>query len=96
VLALLVIKEKGWLVSSSSAGDVRVSYLLLERAWADDRSGAREIYNPFTSFILVITLLAISTLWLGITDTEVPSTLVSWHAPQRQAIADKQVPRALL
>jgi hypothetical protein len=36
VLALLVIKEKGWLVSSSSAGDVRVSYLFLERAWADD------------------------------------------------------------
>lgn len=26
VLALLVIKEKGWLVSSSSAGDVRVSW----------------------------------------------------------------------
>jgi di- and tripeptidase len=25
VLALLVVKEKGWLVSSSSAGDVRVS-----------------------------------------------------------------------
>lgn len=25
VLALLLVKEKGWLVSSSSAGDVRVS-----------------------------------------------------------------------
>ncbi len=25
VLALLIVKEKGWLVSSSSAGDVRVS-----------------------------------------------------------------------
>lgn len=31
VLALLIIKEKGWLVSSSSAGDVRVSCIAKDK-----------------------------------------------------------------
>lgn len=36
MLALLVIKERGWLVSSSSAGDVRVSLVAIsEDALAD-------------------------------------------------------------
>jgi len=38
VLALLVIKERGWLVSSSSAGDVRVSLVVISGVVLADTS----------------------------------------------------------
>lgn len=51
VLALLVIKEKGWLVSSSSAGDVRVSLPLRDCTCADDldlvyEKSAATVHHP--------------------------------------------------
>ena len=80
VLALLVVKERGWLVSSSSAGDVRVSgpspCALLALWLTLNRYGVLVTCSRCTSYTHVMILRVISIRWHGTNATVEPCTLV--------------------
>lgn len=78
VLALLIVKEKGWLVSSSSAGDVRVSRRAagLSSPQLTGRSGRQRPSSRSTSSTRATTRRATSIPWHGTIERAALSTLV--------------------
>jgi hypothetical protein len=84
VLELMVVEEKQWLVSSSSAGDIRVrrcDYTTANPLELIGRYGAPIPFSRYTSFTHATIPPETSTLWHGTTAKEGLCISVSWRCP---------------